>query len=203
MEGGGKSKVSLLIRFHGVEDAPYTLPNDEDELGRLADLQTCIKLFFGKNILAPIVAKPSLIGILSFSALTSVDIGTGSGLWAIQVAEEYPNTRIVGTDISPVQPTDVPPNCSFQIESLLEGFSFDTGSVDLLHSRHYPNKLTSKIGAYLEEYRRQIGQSTWLKYFESLSPEQGGQPSSKEILVFTVKTIHWIRTLRCQKYHSQ
>jgi hypothetical protein len=66
MEGGGKSNVSLLIGFHGVEDAPYTLPNDEDELGRLADLQNCIKLFFGKNILAPIVPKPSLIGIPLF-----------------------------------------------------------------------------------------------------------------------------------------
>jgi cyclopropane fatty-acyl-phospholipid synthase-like methyltransferase len=65
-----------------------------------------------------------------------VDIGTGSGLWAIQVAEEYPNTRVIGTDISPVQPTEVPQNCDFQIESLLEGLSFDTGSVDLLHSRY-------------------------------------------------------------------
>jgi hypothetical protein len=51
-----------VIRFHGVEDAPYTLPNDEDELERLADLQNCIKLFFGRNILAPIGPKPSLIG---------------------------------------------------------------------------------------------------------------------------------------------
>jgi hypothetical protein len=63
MEGGGKSLLSLLIRFHGVEDAPYSLPNDEEELGRLADLQNCIKVLFGKNILAPIVSKPSLIGI--------------------------------------------------------------------------------------------------------------------------------------------
>jgi hypothetical protein len=64
MEEGGMLIAFFVevIRFHGVEDAPYTLPNDEDELERLADLQNCIKLFFGKNILAPIGPRPSLIG---------------------------------------------------------------------------------------------------------------------------------------------
>ena len=50
-------------RFHSVEDAPYPLPNDEDELERLKDLQHCIKLFFGRNILPTIASNPSLIGI--------------------------------------------------------------------------------------------------------------------------------------------
>jgi len=68
-----------------------------------------------------------------------VDIGTGSGLWAIQVAEEYPQTKVIGTDISPVQPNEVPANCQFQIENLLEGLSFDTGSVDFVHSRFFPD----------------------------------------------------------------
>jgi hypothetical protein len=49
-------------RFHSVEDAPYSLPNDEDEVERLQDLQHCIKLFFGKNILPLIAPNPSLIG---------------------------------------------------------------------------------------------------------------------------------------------
>jgi ubiquinone/menaquinone biosynthesis C-methylase UbiE len=71
----------------------------------------------------------------------TVDIGTGSGLWAIQVAEEYPNAKVIGTDISPVQPNEVPPNCEFQLENLLEGLSFDTGNVDFLHSRYFLSAL--------------------------------------------------------------
>jgi hypothetical protein len=55
--------MGLTDRFHGVEEAPYPLPNDEDELQRLQDLQHCIKLFFGKNILPTIAPNPSLIGI--------------------------------------------------------------------------------------------------------------------------------------------
>jgi hypothetical protein len=76
-EGLFKEFLVEVIRFHGVEDAPCTLPNDEEELGRLADLQNCIKLFFGKNILAPIGPKPSLIGI-SISSSTCIFL-TSSG----------------------------------------------------------------------------------------------------------------------------
>jgi len=65
-----------------------------------------------------------------------VDIGTGSGLWCIEVANEYPECRVVGTDLSPVQPTTIPENCDFYIESLLDGLSFPTGSVDYLQARY-------------------------------------------------------------------
>jgi hypothetical protein len=38
------------------------LPNDEEEVGRLQDIQHCILKYFGKNILAPISSTPDLIG---------------------------------------------------------------------------------------------------------------------------------------------
>jgi hypothetical protein len=57
----------------------------------------------------------------------------------VEVADEYPNTRVVGVDISPQQPTsDVPINCDFLLDNLLDGIPFDTGSVDLTHSRYIP-----------------------------------------------------------------
>ena len=68
--------------------------------------------------------------------LIAVDVGTGSGLWAMEVAEEFPTARVIGTDISPTQPTDdLPPNCEFRLESALDGLNLDDNSVDLLHSR--------------------------------------------------------------------
>lgn len=33
-----------------------------------------------------------------------LDIGTGSGIWAMQMAEQYPESLVIGTDLSPVQP---------------------------------------------------------------------------------------------------
>ena len=42
---------------------------------------------------------------------------------------------MVGTDLSPVEAAMVPENCEFIIESLLDGLSFPTGSVDYLQAR--------------------------------------------------------------------
>lgn len=64
-----------------------------------------------------------------------MDVGTGSGLWCVEVAQEFPGAKVVGTDLSPIQPTDIPDNCEFIMESLLDGLSFDTGSVDYLQAR--------------------------------------------------------------------
>lgn len=43
-----------------------------------------------------------------------LDIATGTGIWAIQFAKLHPESTVVGTDLSLIQPTDnVPPNVSF------------------------------------------------------------------------------------------
>ena len=49
----------------------------------------------GKLFFAPIGDNPGRI----------LDIGTGTGIWAIDVGDEYPNAEIIGTDISPTQPS--------------------------------------------------------------------------------------------------
>lgn len=33
-----------------------------------------------------------------------LDIGTGTGLWAIEMGDRFPNAQIIGTDLSPTQP---------------------------------------------------------------------------------------------------
>ena len=34
-----------------------------------------------------------------------LDLGTGTGLWAIEMADKFPKAKVIGTDLSPVQPT--------------------------------------------------------------------------------------------------
>jgi len=45
-----------------------------------------------------------------------LDIATGTGIWATEFAEEHPETSVVGTDLSTIQPSFIPPNCQFLIE---------------------------------------------------------------------------------------
>jgi methylase of polypeptide subunit release factors len=32
-----------------------------------------------------------------------LDIGTGTGIWAIDFADEHPEAEVIGTDLSPIQ----------------------------------------------------------------------------------------------------
>ncbi|KAI1055889.1 hypothetical protein LB506_009162 [Fusarium annulatum] len=39
-----------------------------------------------------------------------------TGIWAIDFADEFPGFEVTGTDISPIQPSFVPPNLKFEID---------------------------------------------------------------------------------------
>lgn len=34
-----------------------------------------------------------------------LDLGTGTGIWAIEMGDKFPDSEIIGTDLSPVQPS--------------------------------------------------------------------------------------------------
>nr|RBQ84080.1 hypothetical protein FVER53263_13267 [Fusarium verticillioides] len=45
-----------------------------------------------------------------------LDVGTGTGIWAVEFADEHPHAEVFGIDIAPIQPDFVPPNCTFEID---------------------------------------------------------------------------------------
>ena len=36
--------------------------------------------------------------------------------WAVEMGFEFPTAKVLGTDLSAIQPTDVPPNVEFYVE---------------------------------------------------------------------------------------
>ena len=59
-----------------------------------------------------------------------------TGRWPIEVADTYRNARVIGIDLSPIQPTRVPRNCEFRVADLREELEeFHDGSMDLIQSR--------------------------------------------------------------------
>ena len=71
---------------------------------------------------------------------TILDIGTGTGIWAIEVADEYPGAMVTGTDISPIQPAWVPTNCHFYIDDAESDWTYQN-QFDYIHGRAIGNAI--------------------------------------------------------------
>ncbi len=63
-----------------------------------------------------------------------LDVGCGTGIWAIEFADEHPSAHVIGTDLSPIQPEHVPPNCEFLIDDCTKDWIFHH-PFDYIHTR--------------------------------------------------------------------
>ncbi|KAH8674130.1 S-adenosyl-L-methionine-dependent methyltransferase [Xylariales sp. PMI_506] len=89
--------------YHGYKEGKYLLPNDAAEQDRLDLQQVFRQLMGGWLALAPMTSIPKYV----------LDIGTGTGLWASEFAEQNPNSYVVGIDLSNIQPAPTLPNCTY------------------------------------------------------------------------------------------
>ncbi|KAF1815269.1 S-adenosyl-L-methionine-dependent methyltransferase [Eremomyces bilateralis CBS 781.70] len=110
--------------YHAFKDGAYFMPNDEKENDRL-DMQHAmfVKTIDGKLQLAPIGEVHNVL-----------DIGTGTGIWAVDFADQHPSAQVTGTDLSPIQPQFVPLNLTFLVDDAEDEWVFDN-KFDFIHAR--------------------------------------------------------------------
>ncbi|MCJ1270533.1 hypothetical protein MMC22_010430 [Lobaria immixta] len=46
------------------------------------------------------------------------DVGTGTGIWCIQMGDLFPEAEVLGNDLSPIQPAMVPQNVRFEVDDV-------------------------------------------------------------------------------------
>ena len=74
-------------------------------------------------------------GALHFALIgLAIELTKPSGIWATEFAEAFPQTQVIGTDLSPIQPNFVPSNCRFIIDNAEHDWAFEQ-SFDYIHSR--------------------------------------------------------------------
>jgi ubiquinone/menaquinone biosynthesis C-methylase UbiE len=109
------------------------------------------RIMIGHNTLTPLKDPQRIL-----------DLGTGTGIWAVEVADEFPSAHVRGNDLSPVQPLLVPQNCEFIVDDFEQEWADSPDSYDLVHARllmasvnDYPKLLSQvfravKPGGYFE-----------------------------------------------------
>lgn len=96
----------------------------------------------GELYLAPIDSNPQKI----------LDLGTGTGIWAIDMADKFPSARIMGNDLSPIQPQWIPPNCVFEVDDFTKPWTYPKNTFDFIHGRALHGSISNWLEMYKEAY---------------------------------------------------
>ena len=103
----------------------YPLPCDEQEQDRLD--------IFHKVITEARVARELICSPHPRNG-RFLDLGCGTGIWAIDVARKYPDAFVVAVDLAPIQPRNNPTNCDFYAPFDFESpWALGDGSWDIIH----------------------------------------------------------------------
>jgi len=105
------------------------------ELLRLDEMHLAVTRFLG--------GKLSFAPIADIHPRKILELGCGSGAWAIQAAKEFPEAEVVAADISPLPNRETPENMSFQLIDLTKEWAWEKETFDIVHARfvmtHVPN----------------------------------------------------------------
>ncbi|KAL8305345.1 hypothetical protein RB597_003803 [Gaeumannomyces tritici] len=165
-----ESITSSILRFrhengrtyHAYKEGSYVLPNDGAEIERL-DLQHNIVLLTlgGKLHLAPIGEDGRHVSRV-------LDAGTGTGIWAMDFADEHPEAHVIGIDLSPIQPSFVPPNVGFYVDDLEAEWSY-TAPFDFIYVRTLAGSLKEWPKLYRQAYDN-LSPGGYIELFEPNYP---------------------------------
>ncbi|KAG6010458.1 hypothetical protein E4U21_006460 [Claviceps maximensis] len=114
-------------RYHRFREGHYNFPNEDVEQEREDMKHAMVKLLCSQKLhFAPIGNNPQEV----------LDIGTGTGIWAIEMGDAFPSAHILGIDLSPIQPDWLPPNVRFMVDDAESPWLYPRNHFDYIHSRH-------------------------------------------------------------------
>jgi ubiquinone/menaquinone biosynthesis C-methylase UbiE len=152
---------------------PYPLPKDMSEINRLDFQHFLLRTGLRGNYAAPVDQPTSIL-----------DVGTGSGRWAMEMAALFPAARIIGLDLA-APPDDAsslgegldtrPSNYSFTAGNILEGLPFPDQSFDFVHQRLLFSAIPrDRWPGVIQELVRVTRPGGWVELAEVGGAQDGG-----------------------------
>ncbi|KAF6825897.1 methyltransferase domain-containing protein [Colletotrichum plurivorum] len=169
--------------YHAYKDGKYKLPNDERENDRL-DLQHNLFLLTFNDKLGN--APPNDPGAKVGRVL---DVGAGTGIWAVDFGDEHPEAEVLGVDLSANFPAFTPPNVKFEVDDLEEPWLYSR-PFDYIHSRMM-NGSVNDWDAYAKKIYDNLNPGGWVEFNEcNIKPESDdGTLKEDSMLLKTVRLV--------------
>ncbi|RKP09141.1 S-adenosyl-L-methionine-dependent methyltransferase [Thamnocephalis sphaerospora] len=140
-----------------LDQVPYKINDYDREIDRQHLDHYLLRLGLSGNRFAP-VPQPKRV----------LDIGTGSGIWMLEMAAEYPECNFVGVDVALLQRYVTAVNCDFRLMNVLDGLRFADNQFDLVFQRLLISSIpTSQWPTHLSECARICQPGGWVEMIES------------------------------------
>ncbi|KAB8078099.1 S-adenosyl-L-methionine-dependent methyltransferase [Aspergillus leporis] len=111
-------------RYHAYHAGSYWGSNDDKSIDAMEICHHLYRLLLHDQLYLTPIMNPKRV----------LDIGTGTGSWAIEFADVHPEATVIGTDLSPIQPNFVPPNVYFEVDDCCDEWLYKT-PFDFIHVR--------------------------------------------------------------------
>lgn len=159
-----------------VAGTAYLLPRDDAEGSRLDFQHRALFQALGNHYVAPL--HPSL--------RTMLDVGTGTGIWAAEMARAFPQSLVVGLDLDGALFRETPPfptNCLLRMGDVLKGLPFPERFFSYTHQRLLVYAIPAEQWpAVLRELVRVTLPQGWVECVEVDPIVQNQGPATRQLL---------------------
>ncbi len=172
-----KPHTSIVEGRRYLAGYPYALPKDQGEQDRLDFQHYGLRLLLGGDYAAPI--PPTTRHIL--------DVGTGTGRWAYEMAHQFSAAYIMGVDLEAPRnsPHAQPLNYRFVQADVLQGLPFSANYFDFVHLRLLGVAIpAARWPSVLRELVRVTCPGGWIEWLEISTVYDRPGPATQQLL-------HW------------
>ncbi|CAG7564123.1 unnamed protein product [Fusarium equiseti] len=152
-----------IVEHCGRTYQHYSLTNGgnefrQDEISRLELMHGVLSGLFDERLIFPPIRSPKRV----------LDCGCGTGDWAMEVATQYPDSEVLGIDVSPhMIPENPPDNMELQVDDLNGRFTFESNHFDLVHSQMVAGGIhANRWRSYVRDIFRVLKPGGWCQMVE-------------------------------------